>query len=66
MTIVFSIIIAIIACSYGYNASGGPEGVGRAAGTAVRTTILTVAIAAMVLIFGLYGLTPTVPGMGLE
>ncbi|MCW4352857.1 ABC transporter permease [Hoyosella sp. YIM 151337] len=66
MTVVFSVIIAVIACSYGYNASGGPEGVGRAAGTAVRTTILTVAIAAMVLIFGLYGLTPTVPGMGLE
>jgi phospholipid/cholesterol/gamma-HCH transport system permease protein len=66
MTVIFSVIISIICCSYGYNAAGGPEGVGRAAGTAVRTTILTVAVAAMVLIFGLYGLTPTIPGMGLE
>lgn len=66
MTVIFAIMISIICCSYGYNAGGGPEGVGRAAGTAVRTTILTIALAAMVLIFGLYGLTPTVPGMGLE
>ncbi|GGC77352.1 ABC transporter permease [Hoyosella rhizosphaerae] len=66
MTVIFAIIIAVICCSYGYNAGGGPEGVGRAAGTAVRTTILTIALAAMVLVFGLYGLTPTIPGMGLE
>lgn len=66
MTIIFSVIISVICCSYGYNAGGGPEGVGRAAGTAVRTTILTIAVAAMVLVFGLYGLTPTIPGMGLE
>jgi phospholipid/cholesterol/gamma-HCH transport system permease protein len=52
-------------CSYGYHATGGPEGVGRAAGRALRTSILAIGITDVVLTFALWGLVPTVPGVGL-
>ncbi|WP_374116512.1 ABC transporter permease [Hoyosella sp. YIM 151337] len=66
MAVVFAIFVAVIHCSYGYHASGGPEGVGRAAGHALRTSILVIGMSAVVLTFGLFGLTPSVPGMGVE
>ncbi|MBB3039336.1 phospholipid/cholesterol/gamma-HCH transport system permease protein [Hoyosella altamirensis] len=66
MALVFAVFVAVIHCSYGYHASGGPEGVGRAAGHALRTSILVIGMSAVVLTFGLFGITPAVPGMGIE
>lgn len=66
MALVFAVLVAVIHCSYGYHASGGPEGVGRAAGHALRTSILVIGMSAVVLTFGLFGITPSVPGMGVE
>ena len=59
--IVFAAIVALVHCSYGYFASGGPEGVGQAAGRALRTSILAIGI----FTFGLWGLIPQIPGMGI-
>jgi phospholipid/cholesterol/gamma-HCH transport system permease protein len=55
--IVFCFMIAIIHCYYGYNATGGPEGVGRAAGRAIRTSVCGIAILDMLMTFLFWGLS---------
>src|SRR3989440_7743636 len=42
--IVFAIVVTLIHCYYGYNASGGPAGVGVASGRAIRLSIVTVVV----------------------
>jgi phospholipid/cholesterol/gamma-HCH transport system permease protein len=42
--IVFAIAVTMIHCYYGYNATGGPAGVGVAAGRAIRISIIVVVI----------------------
>src|SRR5699024_230859 len=64
--LVFAVIVALVHCSYGFHASGGPEGVGRAAGRALRTSILTIGVADVVLTFALWGIEPSVPGLGIS
>jgi len=58
--LIFAIIIILSHCYYGYNASGGPAGVGIAVGRAVRTTIVTVAIVNFFIGFAIWGTTTTV------
>src|SRR5947208_1227447 len=40
--LIFAILVVLIHCYYGYNASGGPAGVVRASGRAIRASIVTV------------------------
>jgi phospholipid/cholesterol/gamma-HCH transport system permease protein len=42
--ILFAVVVTLIHCYYGYNASGGPAGVGVASGRAIRTSIVTVVV----------------------
>ncbi|GAA4757564.1 ABC transporter permease [Gordonia alkaliphila] len=63
--VVFAAIVTLVHCSYGYFASGGPEGVGQAAGRALRTSILAIGIFDVIFTFGLWGLVPQIPGLGL-
>jgi phospholipid/cholesterol/gamma-HCH transport system permease protein len=63
--VVFATIIALVHCSYGYHAHGGPEGVGRAAGRALRTSILAIGIVDLLLTLSLWGLVPSAPALGL-
>lgn len=42
--IVFAIVVVLIHCYYGYNASGGPAGVGVATGKAIRMSIVVIVI----------------------
>jgi len=42
--IVFAIAVTLIHCYYGYNATGGPAGVGVAAGRAIRISIIVVVV----------------------
>ncbi|MCG8915361.1 ABC transporter permease [Actinokineospora sp. PR83] len=58
--LIFAVIIILSHCYYGYNASGGPAGVGIAVGRAVRTTIVTVAIVNFFIGFAIWGTTTTV------
>lgn len=58
--LVFSVLIILIHCRLGFRASGGPAGVGVAVGTAVRRSIVTVAILDLVLSMALWGTTTTV------
>ncbi|SFB28878.1 phospholipid/cholesterol/gamma-HCH transport system permease protein [Amycolatopsis marina] len=62
--VIFAVIITLVHCGYGYYATGGPEGVGRAAGRALRTSIVTVTIVDVLLTIGFWGLRPTLPGLG--
>ena len=63
--IIFAVVVALVHCTYGYFASGGPAGVGQAAGRALRTAILAVGVLDVLLTFALWGLVPHVPGMGV-
>src|SRR5260221_477416 len=57
---VFAIVIVLIHTYYGYNASGGPAGVGVAVGKAIRTSIITIVVLNLVLSFIFWGTSTTV------
>ncbi len=46
---VFAVLVALIHCYYGFNASGGPAGVGVAVGRAIRLSIVAVVIVNLIL-----------------
>ncbi len=52
---VFAVIVTVVHCYYGYHANGGPEGVGRATGRAIRTSIVSIAIVDMLLTLLFWG-----------
>jgi phospholipid/cholesterol/gamma-HCH transport system permease protein len=56
----FSIVIILIHCYYGYTATGGPAGVGRAVGRAVRLAIVSVNVLDFFLSLAIWGTTTTV------
>ncbi|MEO7069145.1 MAG: ABC transporter permease [Nostocoides sp.] len=58
--LVFAIVIILIHCYYGYNASGGPAGVGVAVGKAVRTSIVAVNVIDFFFSLAVWGATTTV------
>jgi phospholipid/cholesterol/gamma-HCH transport system permease protein len=58
--IIFSIVIMLIHCYYGYFAKGGPAGVGVAVGRAVRTSIVAINVIDLFLSLALWGANTTV------
>jgi phospholipid/cholesterol/gamma-HCH transport system permease protein len=58
--LVFSVTVILIHCYYGYNASGGPAGVGVAVGRAVRTSIVAINVIDLFLSMAIWGTTTTV------
>jgi phospholipid/cholesterol/gamma-HCH transport system permease protein len=54
-----SVVIMSIHCYYGYTASGGPAGVGRAVGRAVRLSLIAVLFTDLLLSLALYGNSDT-------
>ncbi|GAA4880041.1 ABC transporter permease [Saccharopolyspora cebuensis] len=63
--VIFAMIVTLVHCAHGYYASGGPEGVGKAAGAALRTSIVAIALADVVLSLVFWGVRPDLPGLGL-
>ncbi len=57
---VFAVAVILIHCYHGYNATGGPAGVGVAVGYAVRTSIVTVNVLDLLLSMAIWGTTTTV------
>ena len=53
--VVFAVEICLIHSYYGYYASGGPVGVGRAVGVAIRTTIIVVVLTNLLLSYLFWG-----------
>jgi phospholipid/cholesterol/gamma-HCH transport system permease protein len=58
--VVFAILIALIHTYYGYFATGGPAGVGRAVGKAIRTTIVWIVLVNLLLSYIFWGGASTV------
>ncbi|HCB03909.1 MAG TPA: ABC transporter permease [Nocardioides sp.] len=58
--LVFAVVVILIHCYYGYNASGGPAGVGVAVGRAVRTSIVAINVLDLLLSMAIWGATTTV------
>ncbi len=58
--LVFAVVVILIHCYYGYNAAGGPAGVGVAVGRAVRSSIVAVNVIDLFLSMAIWGTTTTV------
>jgi phospholipid/cholesterol/gamma-HCH transport system permease protein len=58
--VIYAILVVLIHCYYGYNASGGPAGVGVAVGRAIRTSIVVILIVNLVLSAVFWGAGETV------
>ncbi|MEU5880499.1 ABC transporter permease [Spirillospora sp. NPDC047279] len=57
---VFAFAVITIHCYYGYHATGGPAGVGRAAGRAIRLSIVTIVTLNLILSYVFWGQGGTV------
>jgi phospholipid/cholesterol/gamma-HCH transport system permease protein len=58
--LIFSVVIVMTHCYYGYTAKGGPAGVGVAVGRAVRTAIVAINIVDFFLSLAIWGATTSV------
>ena len=58
--LIFSVMIIMVHCRLGYQATGGPAGVGVAVGRAVRRSLVSVAVLDLVLSMALWGASTTV------
>lgn len=56
----FAVAVALIHCYYGFNASGGPAGVGIAVGRAIRASIVAVNVLNLMLSAFMWGVSDTV------
>jgi phospholipid/cholesterol/gamma-HCH transport system permease protein len=53
--VVLTTLVTLVHCYYGYTASGGPEGVGKATGRAIRTSIVLITVVDIALTLALWG-----------
>lgn len=58
--LIFSVVIILTHCYFGYRASGGPAGVGVAVGRAVRLSIVSISIINFFIGFAIWGTATTV------
>ncbi|HEX3795223.1 MAG TPA: ABC transporter permease [Acidimicrobiales bacterium] len=52
---IFAVLVTFVHCYYGYNATGGPAGVGVAAGRAIRLSIILVVVVNLFMSLILFG-----------
>jgi phospholipid/cholesterol/gamma-HCH transport system permease protein len=62
--LVFSVVVVLAHCYYGFRATGGPAGVGVAVGRSVRTSLVAVNVIDLFLSLALWGATTTVQVAG--
>ena len=62
--LMFSVMVILAHCYYGYRAVGGPAGVGIAVGRAVRTAIVLISVTDFFLSLAIWGATTTVKVAG--
>ncbi len=58
--LIFSVVVILAHCYYGYTAKGGPAGVGIAVGRSVRNAIVIISITDFFLSLAIWGATTTV------
>lgn len=64
--LLFAMVVTLVHCYYGYYATGGPEGVGKAAGRALRTSIVSITMLDLLLTLAFWGLSPSLPALGVQ
>lgn len=57
LALVMAVVIMLVHTYYGYNASGGPAGVGEAVGRAVRASMITSSVVVLFVSLAVYGRT---------
>jgi phospholipid/cholesterol/gamma-HCH transport system permease protein len=62
--LIFSTMVVLVHCYYGYRAKGGPAGVGVAVGRAVRTSIVLINVVDFFMSLAIWGATTTVKVAG--
>jgi phospholipid/cholesterol/gamma-HCH transport system permease protein len=62
--LVFSVVVVLAHCYYGFRATGGPAGVGVAVGRSVRTAIVAISVLDLFLSLAIWGATTTVQVAG--
>lgn len=63
-TAVFGVAVILIHCFYGFFASGGPEGVGKASGRAVRASFVVIIALNMAMSMAIWGMNSTITFTG--
>ena len=58
MAIMIAMFVMINHCYFGYNASGGPVGVGEAVGVSMRASLIAIAVIVLLASLALYGTDP--------
>jgi phospholipid/cholesterol/gamma-HCH transport system permease protein len=56
--IIITVVVMITLCFYGYNAGGGPVGVGEAVGRSMRFSLVSVQVVVLAAALALYGVNP--------
>ena len=56
--ILITVVVMITHCFYGYNAGGGPVGVGEAVGRSMRFSLVSVQVVVLAAALALYGVNP--------
>ena len=56
--IIIAVVVMITHCYYGYNASGGPVGVGEAVGRSMRFSLVSISVVVLLAAMALYGVNP--------
>jgi phospholipid/cholesterol/gamma-HCH transport system permease protein len=56
--VIIAAVVMITHCYYGYNASGGPVGVGEAVGRSMRFSLVSVQVVILLATLSLYGVNP--------
>jgi phospholipid/cholesterol/gamma-HCH transport system permease protein len=56
--IIITVVVMITHCYYGYNAGGGPVGVGEAVGRSMRFSLVSVQVVVLSAALALYGVNP--------
>ena len=56
--IIIALVVMVTHCYYGYNASGGPVGVGEAVGRSMRFSLVSVQVVVLLASLALYGVNP--------
>jgi phospholipid/cholesterol/gamma-HCH transport system permease protein len=62
--LIFSVMVILAHCYYGFRATGGPAGVGVAVGRSVRTAIVLISVTDFFLSLAIWGTTTTVKVAG--
>lgn len=57
-TVVISAVVMMNHCYYGYNASGGPVGVGVAVGRSMRASLIAIVMVVLMATLAIYGVNP--------